>query len=124
MAGLQDFVWGFGIRNALESAALAARCWLAGVSYPERARDELCVPNRAAPINRLLWDTTAAVGLDAYALMLRYGWDPRRVLRLVMRVGFMAMGLAMRGLLSIGSLIALAALVWILYRAYKKRWDL
>lgn len=46
-AGLQDPVWGFGLRYALESGALAARCLLEGAAYDAEVR-ALLEPNRSA----------------------------------------------------------------------------
>ena len=80
-AGLQDMLWGFGIRRAMESASLAARCWLAGAEYPALAARALGVPDRAALVNRCLWDHTAALGLPAYAHLLGRGGNVRSALR-------------------------------------------
>lgn len=79
-AGLQDFVWGFGIRRALESGALAARCWFDGMPYISRARREFCLPDRASLVNRYFWDTTATAGFRAYLHLLNRGGDVRAAL--------------------------------------------
>ena len=79
-AGLQDLLWGFGIRRALESAALAARCWIAGEDYPHAARRELGLPDRAMVVNRYAWDKTAARGLRVYAHLLCRSGDVRAAL--------------------------------------------
>ena len=80
-AGLQDLLWGFGIRRALESAELAARCWLEGADYAAAARRTFAVPDRAALVNRCLWDATAARALPIYARWLRRQGDVRAALR-------------------------------------------
>lgn len=80
-AGLQDLLWGFGIRRALESAALAARCWLDGAEYAPAARRELALPDRAAVVNRCLWDVSAARALPLYVRWLRRQGDVRASLR-------------------------------------------
>ncbi len=80
-AGLQDMLWGFGIRRAIESAALAARCWLQGAAYPTLAARELGVPDRAALVNRCIWDRTAALALPAYVHLLSRRGDVRSALR-------------------------------------------
>jgi hypothetical protein len=80
-AGLQDFLWGFGIRRALESAALAARSWREGGDYPRLARAAFCMPDRAALVNRYVWDKTAALGLRMYAERLCRRGDVRASLR-------------------------------------------
>jgi hypothetical protein len=79
-AGLQDFLWGFGIRRALESAALAARCWLDGSEYPALAARTFGFPDRAALVNRYLWDATAARGLPVYVRALARSGDIRAAL--------------------------------------------
>jgi hypothetical protein len=79
-AGLQDFLWGFGIRRALESAALAARCWLGSGEYPVLAARAFGIPDRAALVNRYLWDATAARGLPLYVRLLARGGDLRAAL--------------------------------------------
>lgn len=76
-AGLQDFVWGFGIRRALESGALAARCWLEGAPYAAWARREFGIPDRASLVNRYFWDTTATLGFRAYVHLLNRRGDVR-----------------------------------------------
>jgi putative NAD(P)-binding protein len=80
-AGLQDFLWGFGIRRALESAALAARSWREGGDYPQLARAAFRMPDRAALVNRYVWDKTAALGLHVYADRLCRRGDVRASLR-------------------------------------------
>lgn len=80
-AGLQDALWGFGIRRALTSAALAARAWLDGNDYVTLCRRRFALPDRAALVNRWLWDGTAASGLPLYARALCRGGDLRGALR-------------------------------------------
>jgi len=79
-AGLQDALWGFGIRRALTSAALAARAWVDGADYSALCRRRLALPDRAALVNRCLWDVTAALGLPLYAPLLCRQPDVRAVL--------------------------------------------
>lgn len=79
-AGLQDFVWGFGIRRALESGALAARCWFDGMPYISRARQEFGIPDRASLVNRYFWDTTATFGFRGYVHLLNRSGDVRAAL--------------------------------------------
>lgn len=80
-AGLQDLLWGFGIRRALESGELAARCWLAGADYASAARATFAIPDRAAVVNRCLWDATAARALPLYVRWLDRHGDVRTALR-------------------------------------------
>ncbi len=55
-AGLQDFLWGFGIRHALESGRLAARCRLSGEDYGALAARQFLPYLRAGVVNRFLWE--------------------------------------------------------------------
>jgi hypothetical protein len=88
-AGIQDMLWGFGIRRALESAALAARCWRDGASYPAFAARALGVPDRAALVNRCIWDATATRALPAYVHLLRRQGDVRAALFRATREGLL-----------------------------------
>lgn len=55
-AGLQDFLWGFGIRHALESGRMAARCLLSGENYDALAARQFLPFLRAGVVNRFLWE--------------------------------------------------------------------
>lgn len=78
--GLQDALWGFGIRRALESAVLAARAWIDGDDYSRVCREGLGLPDRAALVNRWLWDATAARWPHLYAHLLCRRGDVRGAL--------------------------------------------
>ncbi len=55
-AGLQDLLWGFGIRSAVTSAHLAARCLLEGRDYEAAAQAAFGSHLRAGVVNRFLWE--------------------------------------------------------------------
>ncbi|MBI4090380.1 MAG: NAD(P)-binding protein [Candidatus Kerfeldbacteria bacterium] len=55
-AGLQDFLWGFGIRAALWSGWLAAQSIIEQTSYPKLAGRMFADRNRAGVVNRYLWE--------------------------------------------------------------------
>jgi flavin-dependent dehydrogenase len=55
-AGIQDFLWGFGLRGAIASGFLAARSILEGRSYEEMARAYFRRKLRASLVNRYLWE--------------------------------------------------------------------
>lgn len=55
-AGLQDFLWGFGIRHALESGRMAARCRISGEDYAALAKRQFMPFLRAGVVNRFLWE--------------------------------------------------------------------
>lgn len=56
-AGLQDLLWGFGIRIAIQSGVLAAQCLLEGRDYPEEAAARFGKQMKAGLVNRFLWET-------------------------------------------------------------------
>jgi flavin-dependent dehydrogenase len=86
-AGLQDALWGFGIRLAIESGVLAARCLLDGSSYQEAWRRELQPALHASLVNRALYERC---GNRGYVWLLRAQQscgDTRRFLRWLYRAG-------------------------------------
>ncbi|OIO65966.1 hypothetical protein AUJ68_01685 [Candidatus Woesearchaeota archaeon CG1_02_57_44] len=67
-AGLQDLMWGFGMRNALLSGHLAAQSIIQGASY-ERLASPVFTPRlKAGVVNRYIWERWASKG---YANVLR-----------------------------------------------------
>lgn len=68
-AGLQDFLWGFGIRHALHSGYLAARAIHEGLDYAKLAGREIHPLVRASIINRMFYDR---VGNRAYTALIRH----------------------------------------------------
>lgn len=80
-AGLQDGLWGFGIRLAMSSGYLAAQSLMHGYDYDELVRNELLPYHRVGLVNRLLWDM---LGDRLFAFFLRRAehWpDARRPFR-------------------------------------------
>ena len=65
-AGLQDFLWGFGIRLAIRSGVLAAQSLMARTDYPAAAEDAFAGSLRAGVMNRWLWECGRS---DSYALV-------------------------------------------------------
>jgi flavin-dependent dehydrogenase len=55
-AGLQDFLYGFGMRYALRSGHLAARCIIDGRDYQLEAIKCFGEKNKACIVNRYLWE--------------------------------------------------------------------
>jgi flavin-dependent dehydrogenase len=55
-AGLQDFLWGFGIRFAIESGYVAAQCIIGNRDYEEIAREYFVNRLKAGVVNRYLWE--------------------------------------------------------------------
>lgn len=59
-AGLQDFLWGFGMRYAVTSGYLAAQSIIDNEDYEEKAKK--CFRNKlkASVVNRYLWEKVAS----------------------------------------------------------------
>ena len=68
-AGLQDFLWGFGIRHALHSGHLAARAVHENLSYAQLIQREIHPLVRASIVNRMFYDR---VGNRAYSALIRH----------------------------------------------------
>ncbi len=70
-AGLQDLLWGFGIRTAIRSGHLAAQAILCGADYPKLYRESAAAAfdrwTKAGVVNRFLWELLRA---GDYALLL------------------------------------------------------
>ena len=68
-AGLQDFLWGFGIRNAIHSGHLAARAIHENLEYARLIGREIHPLVRASIINRMFYDW---FGNRAYTALIRH----------------------------------------------------
>lgn len=55
-AGLQDFLWGFGLRYAIESGYLAATSIIKGMDYNALAEKQFRSRLKAGIVNRYLWE--------------------------------------------------------------------
>lgn len=55
-AGIQDFLWGFGIRTAMQSGYLAAQSILHGADYPEMAQKAFHPRIKSGIVTRFLYD--------------------------------------------------------------------
>jgi flavin-dependent dehydrogenase len=55
-AGIQDFLWGFGIRTAMQSGYLAAQSILHQTSYPEMAQNAFHPRIKSGIVTRFLYD--------------------------------------------------------------------
>jgi flavin-dependent dehydrogenase len=80
-AGLQDGLWGFGMRFAMRSGHLAAQSLLRAQDYEQLVRKELLPYHRAGLVNRFLWDLMSD-RLFAFFLGRAERWtDARKRLR-------------------------------------------
>lgn len=75
-AGLQDCLWGFGIRYAVTSGVLAARALLGGEDYEGELRRRLRPFQAASLANRWLLGRLGARGLSGLARV--WMWDQER----------------------------------------------
>lgn len=81
-AGLQDLLWGFGIRTAIQSGALASRALLEGRDYRRLVREQLQGKLWASVVNRFLYGHAGR--LFGYRTLLRLaieGANPAGFLR-------------------------------------------
>lgn len=76
-AGLQDFLWGFGIRLAIRSGALAARALLEGFDYARAAEATFAPVLRRGVVNRWLWETAGGGDYAAVRWAMRTLGAPR-----------------------------------------------
>jgi flavin-dependent dehydrogenase len=83
-AGLQDFLWGFGIRLAVQSGVLAARAILEGRDYAAAAEARFAPALRRGVVNRWLWELGRGADFAAVRGVLRTV-GPERVLRALHR---------------------------------------
>ncbi len=77
--GFQDALWGFGIRYALLSGSLAARCLVSGQveDYERLWGDRLGGLLRAGIVNRFIYEQLGQRGYVAFARLLDRAADPR-----------------------------------------------
>lgn len=80
-AGLQDFLWGFGIRSAMRSGWLAARSIIGQHSYAELAEKEYGRYAKAGVVNRYLWERFSRKGYSTVLRRLQTTRDPAALLR-------------------------------------------
>jgi flavin-dependent dehydrogenase len=71
-AGLQDFLWAFGLRAALRSGVLAARALLTGEDYARIAERQFRPLVRGGIVNRFLWEVGRAGRYEAPMAALRW----------------------------------------------------
>jgi len=66
-AGLQDLLWGFGMRSAITSGYLAAQSFLKGEDYQQKGQCFFDPRLKASLVNRYLWEK---VGRYSYAMIM------------------------------------------------------
>jgi hypothetical protein len=81
-AGIQDLLWGFGIKNALMSGYLAAKSIIENEDYEKVATSYFGGKMKASIVNRFLWEI---LGRESYAFLIartKHRKDPLRFLYL------------------------------------------
>ncbi|MDE1856882.1 MAG: NAD(P)/FAD-dependent oxidoreductase [Candidatus Micrarchaeota archaeon] len=74
-AGLQDFLWGFGIRSAIVSGFLAARSIVGGMDYPRLIEKRFGGFLKASVVNRFLWERYGSGNYSKVLGMLKSSKD-------------------------------------------------
>jgi flavin-dependent dehydrogenase len=80
-AGLQDLLWGFGIRTAIRSGVLAAQCLLDGREYGREAAARFDPAHRAGVVSRAVWELARVGNYRLVMLAFRLA-SPYRLMRL------------------------------------------
>ena len=75
-AGLQDLLWGFGIKSAVASGHLAAQSLIDGTDYASAAQARFSGRQQASLANRYLWERFAGAGYAAFLRRIRRAHDP------------------------------------------------
>jgi hypothetical protein len=79
-AGLQDALWGFGIRNSVACGVLAARARLANQDWGTEATRRFGREAEASVVNRLFWEYSANPAFSFFVSRLQRKTDPRSLL--------------------------------------------
>jgi len=79
-AGLQDLLWGFGLRYAVRSGHLAAQAIIQGTDYAQAVSGALTGYLRASTVNRFIWEHLGNRGYRFFMNLGRRNRDPRRFL--------------------------------------------
>jgi flavin-dependent dehydrogenase len=79
-AGLQDLLWGFGIRIAFRSGLLAARCLIEGRDYAVEAKKLFNNSLRTGVVNRTIWEHLGNPGYKTLLALARRSQNPRQFL--------------------------------------------
>ncbi|MDB4873982.1 MAG: Thiazole biosynthetic enzyme [Gemmatimonadetes bacterium] len=84
-AGLQDFLWGFGIRSAIRSGVGAAGCVLEGRDWQAHADAQFSSALRASVVNRFLFENLRHGRYAVLMTLFKLG-GPHALLRAISRL--------------------------------------
>jgi flavin-dependent dehydrogenase len=82
-SGVQDLLWGFGIRTAVRSGWLAARSIIEGTDYGAAAAEALIPGIRATVVARAVWELSGRKNFELTLRFLRSRSDPVKFVRLL-----------------------------------------
>jgi flavin-dependent dehydrogenase len=82
-SGVQDLLWGFGIRTAVRSGWLAARSIIEGTDYGRAAATALIPGVRATVVARAVWELSGRKNFEPTLRFLRSRPEPVKVVRLL-----------------------------------------
>jgi flavin-dependent dehydrogenase len=86
-AGLQDFLWGFGIRSALRSGVHGAECLMHGRDWTAEAARRFTPALHASVVNRFLFEMLRFGRYSSLMTIFRLG-GPLPLLRTISRLSF------------------------------------
>lgn len=75
-AGLQDLLWGFGMKSAVVSGYLAARSMIDGTDYARAAQARFAGRQQASLVNRYLWERFTGHDYSAFLRRIDRARDP------------------------------------------------
>ncbi|WP_406661596.1 NAD(P)/FAD-dependent oxidoreductase [Methanolobus sp. ZRKC3] len=84
-AGFQDYLWGFGMRYALQSANFAARSIMHGESYDDLIKEHLLAKMKHSKRNRHLFEIMGPLAYPLAYYLLGGSKDPLKLLNMVYR---------------------------------------
>ncbi|MDE1823425.1 MAG: NAD(P)-binding protein [Candidatus Micrarchaeota archaeon] len=80
-AGLQEILWGFGMRSAIGSGYLAARSIIENKDYQKLAAEKFANYMRASVVNRYIWEKAGEDDYSPAIKKLAKAKDIRRLMR-------------------------------------------
>lgn len=87
-AGLQDFLWGFGIKSAVASGCLAAKSIINGENYPKCAENSFKDKLTAGMVNRYLWERFCFLDYSFIVNRIHNADDPLKFLNYFYNANF------------------------------------
>jgi flavin-dependent dehydrogenase len=83
--GFQDYLWGFGMRYAFQSAHLAARSIIQNESYDDLIKEHLLQKMKHSNRNRLISEAMGPLAYPVQYYMFALSKDPLKILNVLCR---------------------------------------